>query len=416
MAQGRIFTAFGVTVLLGLTPGALRGQTPFVEFGAHGLFLYTHADPVAGNRALGEVRLVQPAIMMHAAAFANRLRFRGTLDLEGLTIRNGELTPGVWGEGFLDRRHPHTYAHELMLMGEQLVGRRVRVSVSLGKGFAPFGTEDPMSRPIIRYPVNHHLAQILERAVVIAGLRAGPVILEGGLFNGDEPAKAGDWPNLSRFGDSWSGRLTLLAFHELELQGSYARVHSPEHRPGAGTDQRKWSAAARWDGKLGGSPLYGLVEWVRTSEAEGFLILHGVLVEGAWSPGRSRLHYRFEHAERPEEERTLDPFRSVRPHFENSILGITRWTIHTVGYGFQVGRSGASLGATPFVELSYGRMKRSGAGIFDPATFYGKESFVSLSAGVRVNLGMPLHRMGRYGVVQNTTFPAPKGHNVPHEH
>ena len=108
-----------------------------------------------------------------------------------------------------------------------------------------------MVRPVVRYPVNHHLAQILERAVVIAGIAGGPVVLEAGLFNGDEPEHPGQWPNVSRFGDSWSGRLTVLPIRELELQGSYAHVHSPEHRPGAGTDQHKWSVSGRWDGAVG---------------------------------------------------------------------------------------------------------------------------------------------------------------------
>lgn len=49
-----------------------------------------------------------------AAALSNRLRLLATLNLEGLTIPEGELTPGAWGEGFIDRRHPHTSAHELM--------------------------------------------------------------------------------------------------------------------------------------------------------------------------------------------------------------------------------------------------------------------------------------------------------------
>jgi hypothetical protein len=343
----------------------------------------------------------------------------GTLDLEGLTIRNGELTPGAWGEGFVDRRHPHTYFHELMLTGEQVLSggpSGVRASLSIGKGFVPFGTEDPMSRPVTRYPVNHHLAQILERAVVIAGVSAGRIILEAGIFNGDEPESSGDWPRLSRFGDSWSGRLTILPIRNLELQGSYARVHSPEHRQGSGTDQQKWSLAGRWDGELKGAPLYGLAEYVWTSEADGFLILQGVLAEGAWSPGRSRLHYRFERAERPEEERTLNPFRSVRPHFENSVQGLTRWTIHTLGYGLQLSVPSARLSGRPFVEISYGRMRKVGGGIFDIEAFYGRSSFWSVGAGIRLNIGAPMHRMGRYGVAQNQVHSGQPGHHGKYEH
>jgi hypothetical protein len=358
---------------------------------------------VPRNHSLGEVRLVQPVVMLHAGAFSNRIRLLGTLNLEGLTIPHGELTPGAWGEGFIDRRHPHTYLHELMLSGDDLLGRLgdARMSLSAGKGFAPFGTDDPMSRPVVRYPVNHHLAQILERAVGIVGVRAGPVAVEAGLFNGDEPERPGQWPRISRFGDSWSGRLTFYPLRELEVQGSYASVHSPEHRPGAGSDQHKWSVSGRWEGEVRGSPVYGMVEWARTSEADGFFVFRSLLAEGVWTRGRSRLHYRFERTERPEEERTLNPFRSVRPHLENSIHGITRWTIYTAGYGLQLETPSGALSAMPLFELSYGRMADVGGGIFDVRSFYGKTSFWSASLGVRLSVGMSMHRMGRYGVAQD---------------
>ena len=361
--------------------------------------------------------MVQPTLMLHGGALSDRLRLLGTLNFEGLTIRTGELALGDWGEGFVDRRHPHTYAHELVLTYDQALGPGAgspRLSLSAGKGFAPFGTDDPMSRPIFRYPVNHHLAQILERAVAIVGVRAGSVLLEGGLFNGDEPERPGQWPNISRFGDSWSGRLTLLPSASLEVQGSYAGVQSPEHRPGFGTDQRKWSFSGRWTGNVGHFPVYGLLEWARTSEAEGFFVFHSLLAEGAWTMGQGRLHYRFERTERPEEERTLNPFRSLRPHLENSILGTTRWTIHTAGYAFEF-RVQEGTRALPFVELSYGRIADVGGGLFDAGSFYGKSSFWSLSIGTRLSLGMPLHRMGRYGVAQNTATLRAPGHHGHHE-
>jgi hypothetical protein len=154
------------------------------------------------------------------------------------------------------------------------------------------------------------------------------------------------------------------------------------------------------------------VEWARTSEADGFFVFHSFLAEGAWSLGRSRLHYRLERTERPEEERTLRRFRSVRPHFENSILGTTRWTIHTAGYGYQL-RAAEVLHALPFVELSYGRIADVGGGLFDARSFYGKTSFWSITLGARLSLGMPVHRMGRYGVVQDTALRTDRGH---HEH
>ncbi len=368
---------------------------------------------------MGEVRLVQPAIMAHAGALSNRLRLLATLNLEGLTIPDGELTPGAWGEGFIDRRHPHTYLHELIFSVDDLLGKvdgAARLSLAAGKGFAPFGTDDPMVRPVVRYPVNHHLAQILERAVAIAAVRTGPIAVEAGLFNGDEPERPGQWPRVGRFGDSWAGRLTLLPAGGLELQGSYALVHSPEHRPGAGTDQHKGSLSGRWEGSIRAYPVYALIEWARTSEAEGFFVFHSFLAEGAWTAGRSRLHYRFERTERPEEERTLDPFRSVRPHLENSILGTTRWTIQTLGYGLRLQEPVARLGLLPFVELSYGRMADVGGGLFDVRSFYGRTSYWALSVGVRLNPGMPMHRMGRYGVAQDTAGPGEMDQHAAHDH
>jgi hypothetical protein len=382
-------------------PSSTRAQTsPWIRIGVNGIPVYTWVDPVLGGRSLGEVRLVQPTVMAHAGALSDRLALLATLNLEGLTIPDGELAPGDWGEGFVDRRHPHTYVHEVVVCFAEMLSRSGRVSLSAGKGFAPFGTDDPMVRPIFRYPVNHHLAQILERAVAILAIRTGPLLAEAGLFNGDEPERPGQWPRISRFGDSWSARVMLLPTSQLELQASHAHVDSPEHRLGAGTDQSKWSVSVRWDGAVKRYPVYGLLEWARTSEANGFFVFQSVLAEGAWTRGRSRLHYRFERTDRPEEERTQNPFRSLRPHLENSILGKTRWTIHTAGYGFQL-HPVKRVSAFPFVELSYGRIADVGGGLFDARSFYGRTSFWSFSVGTRLTLGMPLHRMGRYGVAQD---------------
>jgi hypothetical protein len=406
-----------MTVALSRPSVASAQSSPSIRLGAHGVLAYTAVDPIPGDRSLGEVRLVQPTIMAHGGVASNRLQMLATLNLEGLTIPDGELTPGDWGEGFVDRRHPHTYLHELMFTFDDRLGKAdgsAGVSMSVGKGFAPFGTDDPMSRPVLRYPVNHHLAQILERAVAMVGVKAGPLMAEAGLFNGDEPERPGQWPRVSRFGDSWSGRFTITPVTGLELQGSHASVHSPEHRAGAGTDQRKWSLSGRWSGALGRFPVYGLLEWARTSEAEGFFVFHSVLAEGAWTLGRSRLYYRFERTERPEEERTLNPFRSLRPHIENSILDKTRWTIHTAGYTVHLQPVNV-LSVLPLAELSYGRIANTGSGLFDAQSFYGKTSFWSVSVGARLSLGMPLHRMGRYGVAQDTANPRGMGHHGHHE-
>lgn len=382
-------------------------QTSFVNLGAHAIGLYTHADPVPGGGSADEVRVVQSTLMLEAGLAGGRVVLTGTANLEGLTIPGGELAPGDWGEGFMDRRHPHTYAHELIVSANDLLGRldgSGEVSVSVGKGFAPFGTDDPMSRPVIRYPVNHHLAQILERAVAVVALRQGPATFEAGLFNGDEPERPGQWPRIAhRFGDSWSARGTLTPVAGAELEVSYARVHSPEHRPGAGPDQAKWSAAARWEGPVRGHPAYALAEWARTSEAGGFFVYHSLLGEGAWESGSHRLLWRVERTERPEETRTLDPFRSVRPHLDNSILGRTRWSIVTVGYSVRLLPARSRYQIEPQLEAAYGGVRSLEGLAFDPAAFYGRTTFWSVNFGIRVGWGMSMHRMGRYGALDRAS-------------
>lgn len=174
----------------------------------------------------------------------NVFTFNGMLNFEGLTIERGELSPGIWGEGYIDRRHPHTYLHEAVVSAQtprEVLGGTA--SLTFGKGFASFGTDDPMVRPFIKYPVNHHLAQILERVVLIGAIRRGPLTAEYSRFNGDEPQSPSDAPNLERFGDSWAVRATLH-LNAAEIQSSMARVVSPENASGGGQDQRKVSVAA----------------------------------------------------------------------------------------------------------------------------------------------------------------------------
>jgi len=397
-----------ILVGLLLAPGIARAQAVTGDAGAQAILARFYANPVPGGDPLTEFKLVQPLVMLRAGLPAWRLSFIGTLDLEGWTMPNGELAPGDWGEGFVDRRHPHTYVHELLLVGDVVRASESRVSVTAGKGFAPFGTDDPMSRPFVRYPVNHHLAQILERWVGIAAVRFGPVTVEGGLFDGDEPEFPGQWPLFERrFGDSWSARLTVRPVNGLELQGSHASVASPEHRPGAGLTQEKWDVSGRFSHLVGGHPTYALVEWAHSAEADGFFEFSSILGEATWSAGRHRLAYRFERTSRQEEERLVDPFRSERPHLDNQIFGTTRWTVHTIGYAFSLPIPRLSLDLSALAELSAGRVDKL-EGLFDPQAFYGKTSFWSFTVGARFTWGMPMHRMGRYGAA----LPEP----MPHTH
>lgn len=376
-------------------PGTLQAQQ--VTGGVSATVLYDRADPIPLGGSLGELRVVHPVGMVHASTVGGRLSFTGMVNLEGLTLADGQLAPGVAGEGFVDRRHPHTYLHEAIAtfaQHEAAGSVPVSWSIAAGKGFAPYGSDDPMSRPILRYPVNHHLAQVLERLVGVAAVRAGPIGLEGALFNGDEPDAPDQWPNAGRFGDSWSARLTLYPVRGVEVQGSFASIASPEHRSGGGLDHAQQSVSARVERKLGSHRIYGLAELAR-SDDDAF-VMHSFLVEGAWGRGRHQAHYRFERTERPEEQRLADPWRTPRPHHDFSNLGVTRWSLHTVGYAFDAGGP-RGLVLVPMVELTLGRVRSLTPASFDPAVFYGRHALWMVSAGVRIGWGGRLHRMGRYG-------------------
>lgn len=392
--------ALGLAAVAVLAAPAAARQ---LSTGGGAVGVLTRVDPAPGDVVRTEARVVQPALAAHWQLPGGQLALSAMLNGEGATIDNGELAPGNWGEGYFDRRHPHTWAHELVLEGrvrDRAFGLDLGTSFAVGKGFVPFGTDDPMNRPAIRYPVNHHLAQILERAITALGLRLGPAMVEATLFNGDEPEEPDQWPNWERFGDSWAIRLTAVPVPGLEAQASYANVASPEFRTGVGPGQEKWSASARWVGRLGGGSGYAMLEWARTEEVGGFFEFRSVLAEGEWTLGRHRPYYRWERTERPEEERTT-AFRSRRPHHDDSILGTTRWTVNTAGYGFTA-LQGRGWSIEPVVEASLAAVEAVGPGAFDPVLWYGSDTIVSLTVGVAVRFGImnAPHRMGRYGVAR----------------
>ena len=366
--------------------------------GAQAVPVLTRADPTAGAQARTELRVVAPVFYTHGALAGGHLALHAMVDLEGLTMPAGELATGGWGEGFSDRRHPHTWLHEFMLSSQARLPASVSVSLSAGKGFAPYGTEDPMSRPAIVYPVNHHWSQVLERAVVIAGVRAGPVTLEGGVFNGDEPMGWNKWPNWDRFGDSWSARGFLRPRRGVELEVSRAFLKSPEHRYDAGLDHTLWNASVAVSGRR---PAVGdwraLAEWSHADE-EGAYQYSALLAEAELKRGASRAYLRLERTERPEELRNFgDPFRSPRPHNENSNLGTTRWTTFTAGGGKQVAEW-KGIAAEGVVEIARINVTRVTGVVFDPALFYGRNNLWMFSVAVRITAGTSMHRMGRYGV------------------
>ncbi len=398
-----------VLLLLAVSAPGIAAQSVWtVTPMAHATVVLTRADPTPYGGSLTELRIVHPTLSAVVAGHEGRVRLTGTLNLEVLTIPGGELTAGAWGEGFVDRRHPHTTFHELNVAAVDVLGALDgggRMGLVAGKGFVPFGTDDPMMRPILKYPVNHHLAQILERAVVIVQYDVPMLTLEVAWFNGDEPERPGQWPLLRRpdgkwrFGDSRAGRVTLRPAGALELQGSVANVHSPEHRLGAGGEAEKISLSTRWHDRRAWGESYALAEWARTSELGGAFVFRSALGEAMLQRGGWGVAYRFEQTERPEEERLSDPFRSLRPHIENSILGVTRWTLHTVRLTRGLTHPDARLELAPFVEATFGRVTSVERGFFDAAAPYDSNRAGSLSVGLTAGWGMRGHRMGRYGVL-----------------
>jgi hypothetical protein len=361
----------------------------------------THAANTVGGASLTEGYLSQAAAMARGDLLGGHLRLEATLNAEGLTLDRGELSTGAFGEGFIDRRHPHTYVHEAVVTGLGAAGP-LRYSVSAGRGFAAFGTDDPMMRPFEKYPINHHLSQILERAMVTGAVSlVGRAIVEASTFGGEEPTSPGYTPSMRRFGDSWSVRGTVLPVRGLEVQASYARVKSPEHVSGVGLDQWKRSVSARFVSSSGDR--YALGEWARTIERDAVRAVdvfgyETALVEGATTLGRLGLALRLEQTERPEEERDTDPFRVPRPASDLAIGGITRWRTATVALTFPSPISGPVRGY-PFLEVS--RMNIEGKdprSLFQPRSFYGPGAPWMVTGGVRVRFGAPHARMGRYGV------------------
>lgn len=372
--------------------------------------------------------LTQPAAMVNLAGPGDRVVLRTTLNFEGLTQGGGELTYGGWGEGFIDKRHPHTLLHELVLslnLFDQLGGD---LSLSAGKGFAPFGTDDPMSRPGLKYPTNHHLSQVLERWFVGGTwLREGWGV-EASVFGGSEPEGPYDFGNIESFPDSWSLRLSkrwpaaamgsgwevsashaqVVETHEIEAHGIAphgAETHQedgPVAEPGAHGGEEVatglWNAAIRYSGD---SLLrYALLE-ASTARGPGDDDFFSALAEGRLRSGAHEPYLRVEYATRPEyaREGTAAP-GFFRYDHDTQPIGATRWLIGTVGYGVRV--TDLPFSVRPFVELQ-GFSVRQRRGSFDPGSQFGGETFWGLTLGARVFLGGDPMRMGAYGMLDAMT-------------
>ena len=364
----------------------------------------------------GELRrtewyLTQPALMANLESPSRRIVLRTTLNFEGVTLGSGELTYGGWGEGFIDKRHPHTLLHEAMLSWNLWDVAGGGLSLSAGKGFAPYGTDDPMSRPGLKYPTNHHLSQVLERWTVNAVWRLAAWSLEAGVFGGTEPEGPYDFSNIRGFGNSWSGRLTRRwtsgAGSATEWEASVSRARVTESHGGHEETSSLSNAALRRSGPAGPGTLYGLAEASRSDpealhgDSEGYFSL---LAEMGYDANRHQPYLRLEYATRPEYARTgpagSDDF--VRYHHGAHATGATRWLIATAAYARQLTSYPASL--RPFLEVQYHRVSFE-RGDVPRGGFPGADSsFWVMSLGARLFLGGGPMRMGSYGVLDPMTM------------
>ncbi len=351
--------------------------------------------------------LTQPALMVNLESPSRRLVLRTTLNFEGVTLGGGELTWGGWGEGFIDKRHPHTLLHEAMLSWNLWEIAGGGLSLSAGKGFAPYGTDDPMSRPGLKYPTNHHLSQVLERWTVNAIWRLAGWSLEAGVFGGTEPEGPYDFSNIDGFPNSWSGRLTRRwtsgagSATEWEASVSHARV--TESHGGHEETTGLLNAALRRSGPAGPGELYWLAEASRSDPeaSEGYTSL---LAEMSYAANRHQPYLRLEYATRPEYARTgpagSDDF--FRYDHDGHATGATRWLIATAAYARQLSSYPASL--RPFLEVQYHRV-RAERGDVPRSGFPGTDSsFWVLSLGARLFLGGGPMRMGSYGILDPMTM------------
>jgi hypothetical protein len=348
--------------------------------------------------------LTQPAMMADILSPGSRFALRVTLNFEGLTQRDGEMSYGAWGEGFIDSRHPHTLLHELMLSANVWDAPGGAFSLSAGKGFAPYGTDDPMSRPPVKYPSNHHLSQVLERWTVNAQfLSHAGTSLEAGVFGGGEPNGPYDFSNIRSFGDSWSVRLAQLfggfgAAAAWEGSVSYANIKEEGHGGSERTELA--NVALRHERSYDFGELYALAEASRSwpERREGFF---SILGESRVALGRDLRHqpyYRIELATRPEYVRRGLPGTQgyFRYFHHESAIGATRWLINTLGYEYRATDLPVSI--HPYIEVDYDAISRE-RGPVAPHALYGRSTLLNVSFGMRLFFGGGAMRMGSYGLL-----------------
>lgn len=388
--------------------GDLAGQLPpNIRLGAHGVLSATQTSNVAGGRSLRELRFEQTMLMASALLLANHLEIVTTLSLDRATADDGVLTLGAWGGGFYDRHHPHEYLGEAVasIVGDVGVSApRPRVSLSAGKGMVPFGPDAPMDRAAVRSPASHHWSQIMERWFGAFAMRGSRGALELAVFDGGGHAHASAPEHGGHAGHgpctpcetemsttSGAARVTLWPASAVEVRVSGAMMRAPAHHPGAGSAHRMLNLVAMVHRSTRLGAVNGMLEYGQVRIDETFRTILG---EGQLRRDRFRGYYRAERTDRAEGARA-DRFRSA-PEIRENGVGITRWTIHTLGAAFRsrIGR----FGFEPIVEVGFANVTSVGAVPIDVDALYGRRSLWSGVVAMRTTMGSH-RRMGSYGAM-----------------
>jgi hypothetical protein len=184
-----------------------------------------------------------------------------------------------------------------------------------------------------------------------------------------------------------------------EISASYASIAEEHHDVTSTT--ALYNVAVRHDHEHEGVPHYALVEYSRSAPEDGDGYF-SILGEGSARLGRHQPYARVEYATRPEYERAgpraSDDF--FRYDHDSHAIGSTRWLVVSGGYGLVLGTGDVS--PRPFVEVQYNRVRPESGGI-DPVALFGRSSFWTLSAGMRVFVGGEPMRMGTYGILDPMT-------------
>jgi hypothetical protein len=277
---------------------------------AHGYadLVYDHqGGPRGGEKTFSESMAM---VMAQHALGPATLTLRSMLSLDPLMgkagypllLQTGETADGV--TPLIDRQHPHDLFMELAGVLSVPIGGGASAFVYVGYPGEPAlgppafmhrfsGMDDPAA------PITHHWLDSthITFGVVTAGFTHGPLKIEGSVFNGREPDQdRWDFDPLRL--NSYSARVSLNPTPDWSLQASYGFIKSPEQLEPA-VDQRRITASATYDRKLGAGTWQTTLAWGRNDNRPGHA-LDAFLLESAAAVGRGTLFARAETVQKDE--------------------------------------------------------------------------------------------------------------------